>query len=31
MAVQNQLAKTQGKQTFSAYLTADGVKARINQ
>lgn len=31
MAVNNSLAKRQGQQTFSAYLTADAVKNKINQ
>ncbi|SMC38282.1 recombinase RecT [Papillibacter cinnamivorans] len=31
MAVQNSLAKRQGKPTFSAYLTSDAVKNKINQ
>lgn len=31
MAVKNSLAKRQGKPTFSAYLTSDAVKNKINQ
>jgi len=31
MAINNSLAKTQGKATFSAYLTGDAVKNKINQ
>lgn len=31
MALNNQLAKTQAKQTFSTFLTGEGVKHKINQ
>ena len=31
MAVKNQLAKPQNKQTFSTYITGDAVKQKINQ
>jgi recombination protein RecT len=31
MAVKNQLAKAQSKPTFSAYISSDAIRARINQ
>lgn len=31
MAVKNQLAKSQSKPTFSAYISSDAIRARINQ